>query len=118
MQTAGSSTGNSPEANSLGSNSPGANSPGVSKVIDLAASSAPDVERVFYFDLSSPWAWIAAERVLQVVEQPCEWVPVAIPYEPAFRCAEEEASHREDVERAAAAQGLPPVRWPAEYPFD
>jgi 2-hydroxychromene-2-carboxylate isomerase len=102
MPMAGSSTADSPEANQLARNSPGANSRG----------------RVFYFDLSSPWSWLAAERVLHVVEQPCEWVPVDLAYEPAFRCAEEEASLREDVERAAAAQGLPAVRWPDPFPFD
>src|SRR3954470_18853049 len=75
-------------------------------------------DRAFYFDLSSPWAWLAAERVLQVVEQPCEWIPVSMPFEPAFRCAEEEASLREDIERAAVAQGLPAPRWPSEFPFD
>jgi 2-hydroxychromene-2-carboxylate isomerase len=78
----------------------------------------PPAERVFYFDFSSPASWLAAERVLQVVEQPCEWMPVALPFDPAFRCAEEEASFREDVERAALAQGLPAVRWPKEFPFD
>ena len=86
-------------------------------VVDLGAA-APEAERAFYFDLSSPWAWIAAERVMQVVEQPCEWIPVSMPFAPAFRCAEEEASFREDVERAALAQGLPAVRWPHEFPFD
>jgi 2-hydroxychromene-2-carboxylate isomerase len=75
-------------------------------------------DRAFYFDLASPWSWLAAERALQVVEQPCEWIPVEFAYEPAFRCAEEEASLREDVERAAAAQGLPAVRWPDPFPFD
>src|SRR5688500_4673471 len=97
----------------------------VGTVVDLGDSPLANVPgrsasggSAFYFDLSSPWAWLAAERVLQVVEQPCEWIPVAMPFAPAFRCAEEEASLREDVERAAAAQGLPAVRWPAEFPFD
>jgi 2-hydroxychromene-2-carboxylate isomerase len=56
--------------------------------------------------------------VLQVVEQPCEWIPVTLPCDPAFRCAEEAASFREDVDRRAAAQGLPPLRWPDAWPFD
>ena len=93
------------------------NGDAVTKVVDLAGA-VPELERAFYFDLSSPEAWLAAERVLQVVEQPCEWIPVSLPFAPAFRCAEEEASFREDVERAAAAQGLPAVRWPAGFPFD
>src|SRR3954470_23317831 len=100
---AGSSTGDSLDGNPLSRNSPEGNARG---------------ERVFYFDLSSPWCWLAAERVLQVVEQPCEWIPVSLPFAPAFRCAEESASLREDVERAAAAQGLPDVRWPDPFPYD
>jgi 2-hydroxychromene-2-carboxylate isomerase len=82
----------------------------------MAGSSTAD--RAFYFDLSSPDAWLAAERVLQVVPQPCEWIPVSIPFEPAFRCAEEVASYQEDVARAAAAAGLPAPVWPDEFPFD
>jgi 2-hydroxychromene-2-carboxylate isomerase len=75
-------------------------------------------ERAFYFDLSSPEAYLAAERVLQTVPQPCEWIPVAMPFDPAFRCAEEASSYREDVARAAEAQGLQPLRWPDPFPFD
>ena len=45
-----------------------------------------------------------------------EWVPVR--FEPAFRCAEEIAAYREDVERAARAQGVQPLRWPDPFPAD
>jgi 2-hydroxychromene-2-carboxylate isomerase len=83
----------------------------------MAGSSTAD-GRAFYFDLSSPEAWLAAERVLQVVEQPCEWIPVALPFDPAFRCAEEGLAYREDLERRAAAQGAQPIRWPEPFPFD
>jgi 2-hydroxychromene-2-carboxylate isomerase len=72
----------------------------------------------FYFDLSSPEAWLAAERVLRVVPQPCEWIPVAMPFEGGFRCAEEEAIYRSELERRAAAAGLPAVRWPEPFPFE
>ncbi len=82
------------------------------------SSTARASEPAFYFDLSSPEAYLAAERVLRVVPQPCEWVPVAIPFDPAFRCAEEAAAFREDIERRAAAAGLQPVRWPERFPFD
>jgi 2-hydroxychromene-2-carboxylate isomerase len=56
--------------------------------------------------------------VLQVVPQPCEWIPVAIPFEPAFRCEAEADAYREDIERAAAALELQAVRWPPTFPFD
>jgi 2-hydroxychromene-2-carboxylate isomerase len=76
------------------------------------------LNRAFYFDLSSPDAWLAAERVLQVVPQPCEWIPVSMPFDPAWRCAEEGLAFREDLERRAAALELPQVRWPDPFPFD
>jgi 2-hydroxychromene-2-carboxylate isomerase len=73
----------------------------------------------FFFDLASPSCWLVAERVLQVVPQPCEWVPVvsADPL-PAFRCAEESDVWRVEFERRAAAAGLQAVRWPPVVPFD
>jgi 2-hydroxychromene-2-carboxylate isomerase len=82
------------------------------------SSTASAVEPAFYFDLSSPEAWLASERVLRVVPQPCEWVPVAIPFEGGFRCAEEEEIFRSELARRADAYGLQPVRWPDPFPFD
>jgi 2-hydroxychromene-2-carboxylate isomerase len=81
-----------------------------------AGSSTADP--AFYFDLSSPEAYLAAERVLRVMPQPCEWIPVSIPFEGGFRCAEEEEIFRAEVERRAAGDGLQPVRWPDPFPFD
>jgi len=72
----------------------------------------------FYYDLGSPDAYLAAERVVGVLGTVPEFVPVRIGGYGAFRCAEEEAIHRADVERRAAAYGLMPVRWPAELPAD
>jgi 2-hydroxychromene-2-carboxylate isomerase len=68
----------------------------------------------FYFDLSSADAYVAAERSHEVLGVVPEWVPIRMA--PAFRCAEEIASHREDVERRAA--GLQTLRWPDPYPPD
>jgi 2-hydroxychromene-2-carboxylate isomerase len=70
----------------------------------------------FYYDLGSADAYLVAERAHAVLGVVPEWVPVRM--ETAFRCAEEVASHREDVERRAARYGLPPLRWPEDYPFD
>lgn len=73
----------------------------------------------FYFDLASPECWLAAERVLSEVPQPCEWVPVrAADPTPAFRCAEESDIWRLEFERRAREQGLQAVVWPPEVPFD
>ena len=81
------------------------------------AGSSTDSPPRFYFDLCSPDAWIAGERALDVLGVVPEWVPVRYA-ERAARCAEEEASWREDVERRAAKAGLLAIRWPPVLPPD
>lgn len=78
----------------------------------MAGSSTADG---FRYDLSDPLAYLEGER-LRAEDPSVEWIPVLRP--PAFRCAEEIASLREDVERRAAAMGLMEVRWPEPFPFD
>jgi 2-hydroxychromene-2-carboxylate isomerase len=68
----------------------------------------------FYVDLSSPEAWLSAERILALMPVPCEWVPVQMPFTGGFRCAEDEEIFRMEIERAAPQ----PVRWPPDFPFD
>ena len=70
----------------------------------------------FYFDLSSPLAYLAAERVNHVLGEVPEWVPVR--FDLSFRCAEEVLAYREDVERAARAQGVQALVWPDPFPSD
>jgi 2-hydroxychromene-2-carboxylate isomerase len=78
----------------------------------------------FYFDLGSPEAYLVAERVLQVMPVATEWVPVLARDLPGgeafdgFRCADERDIALQRIERAAAARGLQPVRWPEPFPFD
>jgi 2-hydroxychromene-2-carboxylate isomerase len=78
----------------------------------MAGSST--AEPAFYLDLSSPEAWLSAERILALLPVPCEWVPVRMPFEGGFRCAEDEDIFRMEIERAAPQ----PVRWPDPFPFD
>jgi len=79
---------------------------------------------VFYFDLASPEAYLAAERVLTLMPVATEWVPVLARDLPgvesfeAFRCAEERDIALASVERRAAARGLQPLRWADPFPFD
>jgi 2-hydroxychromene-2-carboxylate isomerase len=47
-----------------------------------------------------------------------EWVPVRLESVGPFRCAEEVAAYREDLERAARAQGVQAMRWPEPFPAD
>jgi len=78
----------------------------------------------FYFDLASPLAYLAAERVLHVLPGPAEWQPVLARELPgaetfdAFRCGEEEDVFRVDTARRARELGLQPLRWPSPFPFD
>jgi 2-hydroxychromene-2-carboxylate isomerase len=83
-----------------------------------------DPDAAFYFDLASPLAYLAAERVLHVLPGPAEWQPVlarelsnAETFE-AYRCRTEEEVFRAEVERAAREQGLQPLKWPSPFPFD
>ncbi len=84
--------------------------------------STPDA--VFYFDLASPLAYLAAERVLHVLPGAAEWQPVLARKLPggetfeAFRCREDEDIFRVEVERRTRELGLQPLRWPDPFPFD
>lgn len=85
----------------------------------------------FYFDLASPLAYLAAERVLHTLPGPAEWQPVlgaelrapttkslvAEDFD-AFRCEQERDIFRAEIARRAGELGLQPLRWPAPFPFD
>jgi 2-hydroxychromene-2-carboxylate isomerase len=73
----------------------------------------------FYFDFSSPDAYLAAERVLQTLPFAAEWIPIRSPRDwSAFRCAEEEHIARAAIEQTAAARRLQPIRWPPAFDSD
>jgi 2-hydroxychromene-2-carboxylate isomerase len=80
----------------------------------------------FYFDLGSPYAYLAAERVSGLftdagLEQP-EWQPVLLGalFKRFGRDSWGNGAGRADgmaeVERRAAAYGLPPLAWPEPWP--
>jgi 2-hydroxychromene-2-carboxylate isomerase len=64
----------------------------------------------FYFDLASPQAYLAAERILHVLPGPAEWRPIF--------AGEQQGVSRAAVEARAQELGLQPVRWPQPFPFD
>jgi 2-hydroxychromene-2-carboxylate isomerase len=81
---------------------------------------------VFYFDLGSPYAYLAAERVSNVfeeagAEQP-EWQPILLGglFQRFGRGSWANGPDRDaglaEVERRAQAYGLPPIRWPDPFP--
>jgi len=83
---------------------------------------APD----FYFDLGSPYAYLAAERVETVLQQPVEWRPVLLGalFGLAGRSSWSLGDERRrragiaEVERRARAYGLPALVWPEPWPAD
>jgi 2-hydroxychromene-2-carboxylate isomerase len=84
--------------------------------------SEPDA--AFYFDLASPLAYLAAERVLHTMPIATEWQPVLARELPAaesfegFRCRDDEDIFRQETGRRAAELGLQELRWPDPFPFD
>ena len=78
----------------------------------------------FYFDLASPDAYLAAERVLHVLPGPAEWQPVlarelGLGLEAGTSATTAgDPPMRERIERRAHALKLQPLRWPDPFPFD
>jgi 2-hydroxychromene-2-carboxylate isomerase len=64
---------------------------------------------VFYYDVGSPWCWLAGERLHAVLGLVPVWQPVLGAPADVDRAA---------VGHAAAEQGLPEPRWPEPFPFD
>jgi 2-hydroxychromene-2-carboxylate isomerase len=81
---------------------------------------------VFYYDLGSPYAYLAAERVnalfADACGQPPEWQPVLLGglFKRFGRDSWANGPGREDgmreIERRASRHGLAPVRWPEPFP--
>jgi 2-hydroxychromene-2-carboxylate isomerase len=80
----------------------------------------------FYFDLGSPYAYLAAERISGLfteagLEQP-EWQPILLGglFQRFDRGSWSETPARAEgmaeVERRAATYGLPPIQWPEPWP--
>jgi 2-hydroxychromene-2-carboxylate isomerase len=80
----------------------------------------------FFFDVGSPYAYLAAERIERVLGRAVVWRPVLLGGlfrltgrgswalgDPARR-----AAGMAVVEARAARYGLPPVRWPEPWPGD
>jgi 2-hydroxychromene-2-carboxylate isomerase len=80
----------------------------------------------FYYDLGSPYAYLAAERIHRVFEdagaEPPVWQPILLGalFKRFDRDSWANGPAREEglreVERRAQAYGLPPIRWPEPFP--
>ena len=90
----------------------------------FSLSNAEDV--TFYFDLGSPFAYLAAERLPQLLPEPVHWQPVLLGglFRLTGRSSWALGDHRRrqagmaDIERRALAYGLEPMRWPDPWPAD
>ena len=81
------------------------------------------VRTAFYYDLLSPEAYLAAERIITLLPA-AEWIPVSAPDLPrvdlfdAFVCPTDRAAFCDRVERRAVKHGLQELRWPDPFPSD
>jgi 2-hydroxychromene-2-carboxylate isomerase len=78
---------------------------------------------VFYYDLASPDAWLAAERVVDVLGTVPEFEPVSLSGLAAgevgpFLCAHDVDAYWEDVARRASERGILPAVRPPDFPAD
>jgi 2-hydroxychromene-2-carboxylate isomerase len=77
---------------------------------------------IFYYDLGSPYAWLAAERVGRVLPVVPVWQPILLggiwkrTGGRSWATTEKRAEGMAEVERRAADYGLMPVRWPENWP--
>lgn len=81
---------------------------------------------VFYYDLGSPYAYLSAERISGLfaeaeLEQP-EWQPILLGGlfgrfdRGSWAETPARAEGMVEIERRAAAYGLPPIAWPKPWP--
>jgi 2-hydroxychromene-2-carboxylate isomerase len=87
---------------------------------------APADRPAFYFDLGSPYAYLAAERInpllVQATGAPPEWKPILLGAlfarfgRDSWANGPRRAEGIAEVERRAVERGLPPLRWPDPFP--
>jgi 2-hydroxychromene-2-carboxylate isomerase len=84
----------------------------------------PAATPTFHYDLMSPYAYLAAERLDHVLGQPVEWQPVLLgglfklTGRSSWALGDYDRRRRgmAEIERRAEAYGLPPLRWPDPWP--
>ena len=84
------------------------------------------MKSVFYFDLGSPYAYLAAERIAAVYEEAeaehPEWQPILLGGlfrrfgRDSWANGPGRAGGLAEVERRGQAYALPPIRWPDPFP--
>ena len=80
----------------------------------------------FYFDVGSPYAHLASQRLGRVLPEPVHWQPVLLGglFKLTSRSSWALGDHRRrqagmaEIERRATSYGLAPMRWPDPWPAD
>ena len=80
----------------------------------------------FYFDVGSPYAYLAAERLDRLLPEPARWQPVLLGglYKLTGRSSWALGDYRRrqrgmaEIERRARGYALPPNMWPDPWPTD
>jgi 2-hydroxychromene-2-carboxylate isomerase len=80
----------------------------------------------FYFDVGSPYAYLAAERLPALLPEPVRWQPVLLGalFRLTGRSSWALGDYRRrqagmaEIERRTRRYGLPPMRWPDPWPGD
>jgi 2-hydroxychromene-2-carboxylate isomerase len=80
----------------------------------------------FYFDVGSPYAYLAAGRLHKVLPEPVHWQPVLLGglFKLTGRSSWALGDYRRrqrgmaEIERRARGYGLPPIMWPDPWPSD
>jgi 2-hydroxychromene-2-carboxylate isomerase len=83
-------------------------------------------EVTFYFDIGSPYAYLAAERLPTLLPESVRWQPVLLGglFKLTGRSSWALGDYRRrqsgmaEIERRARAYGLPPIHWPDPWPTD
>jgi 2-hydroxychromene-2-carboxylate isomerase len=77
---------------------------------------------IFYFDLGSPYAWLAAERIHQVLPVTPIWQPILLggiwqqTGGRSWATTERRDEGMREIEQRAERYGLLPVKWPEQWP--
>ena len=80
------------------------------------------MQPVFYFDLGSPYAYLAAERLQRVLPVVPVWQPILLggiwqdTGGRSWATTDEREEGIAEVERRAEEYGLMPLRWPEGWP--